>query len=84
MTGNRSKTVRTIEIAELLGVSKQRAHQLAGEDRFPSLRWPKTASRARSARGRRSHGYHRGDVRSPSESDAPFCRGTSDTGRSQP
>jgi hypothetical protein len=29
-------TVRVVEIAELLGVSKQRAHQLAGEDRFPS------------------------------------------------
>jgi len=26
MTGNRSKTVRIVEIAELLGVTKQRAH----------------------------------------------------------
>jgi len=29
------KTVRLMEIAELLGVSKQRAHQLAGEPEFP-------------------------------------------------
>mgnify|MGYP006317372663 CR=1 FL=1 len=35
MTGNCSKTVRIIEIAELLGVSKQRAHQIADEDGFP-------------------------------------------------
>jgi hypothetical protein len=28
-------TVGVVEIAELLGVSKQRAHQLAGEDGFP-------------------------------------------------
>jgi len=36
MTGNSSKTVRIIEIAELLGVSKQRAHQLADEPGFPA------------------------------------------------
>jgi len=30
------RTVRLIEIAELLGVSKQRAHQIAGEAGFPS------------------------------------------------
>ena len=36
MTGNRSKTVRIIEIAELLGVSKQRAHQIADEPSFPA------------------------------------------------
>ena len=35
MTGNRSKTVRIVEIAELLGVSKQRAHQIADEDGLP-------------------------------------------------
>jgi predicted DNA-binding transcriptional regulator AlpA len=29
-------TVRLVEIAELLGVSKQRAHQLAGEYGFPA------------------------------------------------
>jgi DNA-binding transcriptional MerR regulator len=34
MTGSRSKTVRIVEFAELLGVSKQRAHQLADEDGF--------------------------------------------------
>ena len=28
--------LRLVEIAELLGVSKQRAHQLAGESGFPS------------------------------------------------
>jgi predicted DNA-binding transcriptional regulator AlpA len=32
----RSKTVRIVEIAELLGVSKQRAHQLADKDGFPA------------------------------------------------
>ena len=31
-TMNRSKTVRIIEISELVGVSKQRVHQIAGED----------------------------------------------------
>jgi predicted DNA-binding transcriptional regulator AlpA len=36
MTGNRSKTVRIIEIGELLGVSKQRAHQIADEPGFPA------------------------------------------------
>jgi predicted DNA-binding transcriptional regulator AlpA len=36
MTGSRSKTVRIIEIAELLGVTKQRAHQIAGESGFPA------------------------------------------------
>jgi predicted DNA-binding transcriptional regulator AlpA len=30
------KTVRIIEIAEFLGVSKQRAQQIAGEDEFPA------------------------------------------------
>jgi hypothetical protein len=35
MTGSRSKTVRIVEIAELLGVSKQRAHQIADEPGFP-------------------------------------------------
>jgi hypothetical protein len=29
-------TVRIIEIAEILGVSKQRAHQITDEDRFPA------------------------------------------------
>jgi predicted DNA-binding transcriptional regulator AlpA len=28
--------VRAVEIAELLGVSKQRAHQIADEDGFPA------------------------------------------------
>jgi predicted DNA-binding transcriptional regulator AlpA len=28
--------IRLVEIAELLGVSKQRAHQLADEDGFPA------------------------------------------------
>ena len=36
MSGNRSKTVRIVEIAELLGVSKQRAHQIADESGFPA------------------------------------------------
>ena len=31
-----SKTVRLVEIAELLGVSKQRAHQIADEAGFPT------------------------------------------------
>jgi hypothetical protein len=31
----RSATVRLVEIAELLGVSKQRDHQFAGEPGFP-------------------------------------------------
>jgi predicted DNA-binding transcriptional regulator AlpA len=30
------KTVRLIEIAELLGVTKQRAHQIAEEKGFPT------------------------------------------------
>ena len=56
MTGNRSKTVRIIEIAELLGVSKQRAHQIADETGSP-LRSPRTPEAgfgigARSRRGR--------------------------------
>ena len=37
--------VRVVEIAELLGVSKQRAHQIAAEDGFP-------APVAEDARGR--------------------------------
>jgi predicted DNA-binding transcriptional regulator AlpA len=45
MTGSHSKTVRIIEIAELLGVSKQRAHQIAEEKGFP-------APVAEDARGR--------------------------------
>jgi hypothetical protein len=56
VTGNRSKTVRIIEISELLDVSKQRAHQIADVDRFPiPIRASvKTAYRigARSRRGR--------------------------------
>ena len=36
MTENPSKTVRIVEIAELLGVSKQRAHQIADEPSFPA------------------------------------------------
>ena len=35
ITGTGSKTVRVAEIAELLGVSKQRAHQIADESGFP-------------------------------------------------
>lgn len=30
------RTVRLVEIAELLGVSKQRAHQIADEPGFPA------------------------------------------------
>jgi hypothetical protein len=30
------KTLRLVEIAELLGVSKQRAHQIADETAFPA------------------------------------------------
>ena len=30
------RTIRVVEIAELLGVSKQRAHQNAYEDGFPA------------------------------------------------
>jgi hypothetical protein len=30
------RTVRLIEIAELLGVTKQRAHQIADEEGFPA------------------------------------------------
>ena len=33
---SRSATVRLVEIAELLGVSKQRAHQIAEEKGFPA------------------------------------------------
>jgi predicted DNA-binding transcriptional regulator AlpA len=33
----RPRTIRLVEIAELLGVSKQRAHQLSGEPGFPEL-----------------------------------------------
>jgi predicted DNA-binding transcriptional regulator AlpA len=36
MSGRRSPSVRLIEIAELLGVSKQRAHQIAEEKGFPA------------------------------------------------
>jgi hypothetical protein len=35
MTGSRSKTVRLVEIAELLGVTKRRAHQIAEGEGFP-------------------------------------------------
>jgi predicted DNA-binding transcriptional regulator AlpA len=35
-TMTKAATVRLIEIAELLGVSKQRAHQIADELGFPS------------------------------------------------
>jgi predicted DNA-binding transcriptional regulator AlpA len=45
MSGRRSPSVRIVEIAELLGVSKQRAHQLADEPGFP-------APAAEDARGR--------------------------------
>jgi predicted DNA-binding transcriptional regulator AlpA len=31
-----SPEIRLVEIAELLGVSKQRAHQLAGREGFPA------------------------------------------------
>ena len=40
-----SVTIRLVKVAEILGVSKQRAHQLAGEDGFP-------APVAEDARGR--------------------------------
>jgi predicted DNA-binding transcriptional regulator AlpA len=39
------RTVRLVEIAELLGVTKQRAHQIAEEKGFP-------APRIEDARGR--------------------------------
>lgn len=32
----RRQTIRLIEVADLLGVSKQRAHQIAEEPGFPS------------------------------------------------
>jgi predicted DNA-binding transcriptional regulator AlpA len=35
MTGSRSKTIRVIEIADLLGVSHQRASRIADEPGFP-------------------------------------------------
>ena len=35
MTGSRSKTVRIIEIAEILGVSHQRASKIVAERGFP-------------------------------------------------
>jgi len=61
MTGSRSKTVRIIEIAELLGVSKQRAHQIADEASFPapvrregqSRLWDRREVTARAKRWRR-------------------------------
>jgi hypothetical protein len=45
MTGRRSSSVRLVEIAELLGVTKQRAHQIAEEKGF-------LAPVAEDARGR--------------------------------
>lgn len=36
MTGNRSKTLRIIEIAELLGVTHQRASKIADQAGFPA------------------------------------------------
>jgi predicted DNA-binding transcriptional regulator AlpA len=36
MSGRRSPSVRIVEIAEILGVSKQRAHQIADEPGFPA------------------------------------------------
>jgi predicted DNA-binding transcriptional regulator AlpA len=33
----KAATVRLIEVAELLGVTKQRAHQIADERGFPAL-----------------------------------------------
>ena len=44
------KTVRIVEIAELLGVSKQRAHQIADDPGFPA-RAPGTEPAVGSARG---------------------------------
>jgi predicted DNA-binding transcriptional regulator AlpA len=35
-TMTKSRGVRLVEIAEILGVSKQRAHQIADEDGFPA------------------------------------------------
>ena len=46
MSRKGSSSVRLVEIAELLGVSKQRAHQIADESGFPS-------PLAEDARGRR-------------------------------
>jgi hypothetical protein len=43
MTGSGPKTVRIIGIADLLGVTKQRAHQIAEEKGCPApLRFPRT------------------------------------------
>jgi predicted DNA-binding transcriptional regulator AlpA len=33
---SKPRTVRVVEIAELLGVTKQRAHQIADEEGFPA------------------------------------------------
>ena len=57
------RTLRLIEIAELLGVTKQRAHQIAQEKGFP-------APLAEDARGRvwsRSRGAGVGEGLAPGE-----------------
>ena len=50
MTGKRFGTVRVIEIAELLGLTEQRAHQIAEEKGAPGASvmdlWPKSLSMA--------------------------------------
>ena len=57
------RTVRVVEIAELLGVTKQRAHQIAEEKSFP-LRLPRTPADEFGAGTRWRRGRSAGEARS--------------------
>jgi predicted DNA-binding transcriptional regulator AlpA len=61
----RRKLIRLIDIAELLGVSKQRAHQLAWEEGFPAPvdRWSRGDLWAASEVRRWARRYEGGSVR---------------------
>jgi hypothetical protein len=65
----KAATVRLIEIADLLGVTKQRAHQIAEEKGFPT-RSPKTPAAECGAGTRSRHGRSVGDARSPGASSS--------------
>jgi hypothetical protein len=60
-------TIRLVEIAELLGVSKQRVHQIADEDGFP-LRSPRTPAVVCGIGARSQRGRSGGAARSPGAS----------------
>jgi hypothetical protein len=64
---SRSKTVRLVEIAELLSVTKQRAHQIA-EERASPLRSARTLAAECGVGTRCKRGRSTGGARSPGAS----------------